>query len=112
MHGEDYHEGIRLESGVLINYTNYDSIDTDVLDFIIETRGYIRQVETARDLMISAMDVKNLILSMQLEKVPPEYLTEFLDLGKNISSSNNLLRYAINLNATKYDQKYSLSQLY
>ena len=49
LHGEDYHEGIRLESGVLINYTNYDSIDTDVLDFIIETRGYIRQVETARD---------------------------------------------------------------
>ncbi len=75
VHAKDIYEGITLEDGSVINNAVFLAMTPIVRDFVMETRGYIKQVEESRNLE-RAMPITP---STDLTKVPPAYLSSMRD---------------------------------
>lgn len=80
-HAEDNYTGIILENGLPINSSNYRNINSIVLKFIRETRGYLRQLELSRKIENpSTTDLEE----GKFEKLPPGYFSTLVALLQHL----------------------------
>ena len=75
MHAKDAYEGIILEDGSVINNAVFRAMTPVLQDFVMETRGYIKQIEEIRSLeMLAPINPFT-----DLSNIPPAYLSSMAD---------------------------------
>ena len=96
LHAEDYLNGIQLENGYLISRLNIHTINKNVVDFVAETRGYIRELESIRQLELKTPEYSsnlNYLLSRQSDKlIPTTYLESLLNFASKFEEFETSIR--------------------
>ena len=108
LHAKDNFEGIKLEDGTLIGASDYNRIDPRVMEFLKETRSYIKQIEISRFL-----EKANPLYTVakKWEELPPAYLASIRIFVEELGlMQNDIKREIISFEDARY-VRHQLNQI-